>query len=290
MRLGQLARQVGISQKEIVSFLIKEKNIELKVHPNVKVEDELANLVIETYTRIEEPEATEKIIESIPEDSTGIDDDKSASKDVEPETTEVKEYVQGEEFIRPEGPIEKVETEIPQLEGIKVVGKIDLPQFHKEEPAPDKDPENSPENPTDETQEENDETIVLPNATPLFNKRPTRKPRKEKTKPVKAKKRVISEDDRKKKELERTERQRLAMKKAKKEEARKKHLELVKSYENKQKPKSNPKKNTKSVAIEELKNAASQTSLGHQVSNSPNKPKKEPKTFIGKIWRWMNTE
>jgi uncharacterized protein YehS (DUF1456 family) len=54
MRLGQLARQVGISQKDIVSFLQKEKDIELKVHPNVKVEDDLANLIIKNFAKPEE--------------------------------------------------------------------------------------------------------------------------------------------------------------------------------------------------------------------------------------------
>ena len=57
-----------------------------------------------------------------------------------------------------------------------------------------------------------------------------------------------------------------------------------------QKPKAKSKKNPKIAAIEELKTAASRTSLGHQVVNTPNKPKNEPKTLIGKIWRWMNTE
>ena len=80
------------------------------------------------------------------------------------------------------------------------------------------------------------------------------------------------------------------MKKAKKAEARKKHLEMVKSYDAVQKPKAKSKKNPKPAAIEELKIAASKTSLGHQVVSAPSKPKKEPKTFIGKIWRWMNTE
>jgi translation initiation factor IF-2 len=305
MRLGQLARQVGISQKDIVSFLQKEKDIELKVHPNVKVEDDLANLIIKNFAKPEE-EITEaepltaskapKIESSKVAAIEGFVEalkSKAVEKIAAPEIgspAEIKEYVQGEEFVRPEGPIEKIETEIPKLEGFKVIGKIDLPQFHKEVPAPDLEPKDTTEAVKDETATENDAPVSLPNATPLFNNRPKREPRKEKPRSVRSKKPQISEDDRKTKELERTERQRLAMKKAKKAAARKKHLDLVKSYDTVQKPKSKSKKNPKVAAIEELKTAASKTSLGHQVVNTSSKPKNEPKTLIGKIWRWMNTE
>ena len=305
MRLGQLSRQVDVSQKELVSFLLKEKDIELKVHPNVKVEDDLAQLIIEKFAKPEEeikeeeptPSAKSEKIETskaaVIEGFVEALKTKAVEKTAAPEIkqpAEIKEYVQGEEFVRPEGPIEKIETEIPKLEGFKVIGKIDLPQFHKEVPAPDLAPEEVTDATKDETAVEKDAPIVLPNASPLFNNRPKHEPRKEKPRPVRAKKQQVSEEYRKSKELERTEKQRLAMKKAKKAEARKKHLELVKSYDAVQKPKAKSQKNPKPAAIEELKTAASKTSLGHQVVSAPSKPKKEPKTFIGKIWRWMNTE
>lgn len=308
MRLGQLSRQVDVPQKELVSFLLKEKDIELKVHPNVKVEDDLAQLIIEKFAKPEEAKPTpEAAIEgnSIADTKKigGVLDalrlkaaERKATKVAEAETEvveappEIKEYAQGEEFIRPSGPIEKIETEIPKLEEFKVIGKIDLPQFHKEVPAPDLAPADLAKIAKDETAEEKDAPVALPNASPLFNNRIKREPRKEKPRPVRAKKPQVSEEDRKSKELERAEKQRLAMKKAKKAEARKKHLELVKSYGTVKKPKAKAKKNPKPAAIEELKTAASKSSLGHQVASAPSKPKKEPKTFIGKIWRWMNTE
>ena len=318
MRLGQLSRQVGISQKEIVSFLKKEKGIELKVHPNVKVEDELTEIILENFAKpitedkASEAEPEEQVAEEKPSKTKAIERVVAAlqTKAVEvapeeksEEVAEPKEYVQGEEFVRPSGPIEKIETEIPKLEGFKVIGKIDLPQFHKEEPAPDKAPEDvsaADESIKDaSTSEENDAPIELPNATPLFNSRPKRRPKKEKIKPSeRSKKPIVSEEDRKQKELEKAEKQRLAAKKAKKAEARKRHLELVKSYDTNQKTKDKPSnktstkfaKNPKAAAIEELKSTASKTSLGHKVSDAPSKPKNEPKTFIGKIWRWMNTE
>jgi|TARA_B110001469_G_scaffold86465_1_gene81891 site-specific recombinase XerD len=67
-------------------------------------------------------------------------------------------------------------------------------------------------------------------------------------------------------------------------------LDLLRIYYKNYKPKAKSKKNPKPAAIEELETAASKTFLGHQVVSAPSKPKKEPKTFIGKIWRWVNTE
>ncbi|MFT6857234.1 MAG: hypothetical protein ACJA0X_003222, partial [Cyclobacteriaceae bacterium] len=48
MRLGQLARKLDISTSDIVS-LLKEHNIEINNHPNVKIEGEREAIVIEEY-------------------------------------------------------------------------------------------------------------------------------------------------------------------------------------------------------------------------------------------------
>ncbi len=282
MRLGQLSRQVNVSQKEIVSFLKKERGIELKVHPNVKVEDEFVELIANQFevkpsaeATTEEPEAAETKSETKEEVLTEVIDADEQEESTEEKVVEIKEYLPGEEFIRPSGPIEKIETEIPQLDGIKVVGKIDLPEFHKQEPAPDKAPEDeNGESTVSETGENEAATAELPNATPLF-KRPNRRKKKETEKPKRTKK-VVSEDEKKKKELAKEEAKRKAIKKAKKEEARKKHLELVKSYQKPQNPKAKSAK-TKSKSVQ-------------HATPKPTPPKKQPKTIFGKIWRWMNTE
>ena len=114
MRLGQLARQVGISQKDIVSFLQKEKDIELKVHPNVKVEDDLTNLIIKNFAKPDEeiteaePMTASKAPKIEPSKAAAIEGFVEALKskawpfDV-PEIespAEIKEYTQGEELTR----------------------------------------------------------------------------------------------------------------------------------------------------------------------------------------------
>lgn len=266
MRLGQLSRQLNVSQKEIASFIKKEKDIELKVHPNVKVAEDLTELVISKFQSVGEP--IENVEVNEPKEKTKPIENKEADEDSKP-----IEYARGEEFIRPEGPIEKVKTEIPQLEGIKVVGKIDLPEFHKDELAPDAPTSSSEE--TEESSETKEDEIKLPNATPLF-KRPKRT-RKPKNQPKnERRKKVISEEERKKKELEKAEKARAALKKAQKEEARKKHLELVKSYQSGIKPKRKKSKETAEKTARPI------------LSESDNK--KAPTTLFGKIWRWMNTE
>lgn len=272
MRLGQLSRQVNVSQKEIVSFLKKKKGIELKVHPNVKVEDDFADLIIKSFS---ESVVEESAVEPTSKQEEIVVEKETSAQPAETDIPEVMEYAQGEEFIRPDGPIEKIETEVPTLEGIKVVGKIDLPEFHKEEPAPDKAPESSNDEAVSD-EKASDKSIVVPNASPLFKSRKKRKPKskpnaKGNTKPT------ISEEERKQKELAQAEAKRKAIKKAKKEEARKKHLELVKSYEAKQKAKTKSKSKTQKKDVPKVTN-----------ENSP--AKKVPKTLIGKIWRWMNTE
>lgn len=104
MRLGQLARQLDIKPERIVSFLLTEKEITIKEHPNSKVEDDLLELITNHFA----PAIEEEVV---------------AEKE-----TVVKEIVIEEEVVleqkEPEH-IETVKAEAPQE--LKIVGKIDLP-------------------------------------------------------------------------------------------------------------------------------------------------------------------
>ncbi len=65
MRLGQLARKLDISTSDIVS-LLKEHNIEINNHPNVKIEGEREAIVIEEYGFPELEHPTETVFADKP--------------------------------------------------------------------------------------------------------------------------------------------------------------------------------------------------------------------------------
>jgi hypothetical protein len=103
MRLGQLARQLEIKPEKIASFLLKEKEITIKEHPNSKVEDDLIDLITNHFA---------PIVEEVKEEKEAV-------------TKEV--IIEKEEVIVQKEPehIETVKAEAPQE--LKIVGKIDLP-------------------------------------------------------------------------------------------------------------------------------------------------------------------
>ncbi len=134
MRLGQLSRKVGVSTSEIINFLAA-KNITIGDDSNTKIEDDHANWIIQKYA----PELLEAAV-----------------------TTPLEEKVQPLEFMQ--APVEAVEPmlttsneqsttsiaqpteiELPEvikapkieLSGLKVLGKIEIPEKKKKELATD---------------------------------------------------------------------------------------------------------------------------------------------------------
>lgn len=263
MRLGQLSRQIGVSQKEIAAFIKKEKGIELKLHPNVKVDDEITPQVIEHFaqptTQSTEGDVVNKTKQPLPTPQT--ESELVTETPVsEPIVTQTEK-----EDIAIDEPIEKIKTVIPQLEGIKVVGKIDLPEVISTElKATETDSENQEESATEEPI-----APLSPNATPMFKRKPKRK--KNVKKPTKPKQKTETEEEKRIKEIAQVEAMREERKKKLRAANKEKHLSQVKSY---QKPK--PKKKT---------NKKEQPTPKVIQKQAP-----KPKTLLGKIWRWMNTE
>ena len=157
MRLGQLARKVNIKPAQIISFLEKEHNIIVEDNLNSKIEDESLALVMNEFKieeKIIEPkkelviiiEEEEIVSETLLEDNT---------EDVIPDTVEVETIIETtkKEVIVEENTVvvketltvidedgEEIELNVvdgiikvqkKELEGFKVVGKIDLPQKKK---------------------------------------------------------------------------------------------------------------------------------------------------------------
>lgn len=115
MRIGQLARQIGISPSEIIEFL-SAQNIETESGTNARLTEDVAAKILERFA----PEKKAEVIETIAEEGK-IEEEK-----IESETSAVSEEPAPLEVIR----VSKVE-----LQGLKVVGKIDLPE-PKKKPEP----------------------------------------------------------------------------------------------------------------------------------------------------------
>lgn len=119
MRLGQLARQLDVKTTDIVTFLEKEKKTTIKTHPNSKVPDELIEEV-SAHFKPEEKEVEEKpaAIEQKEETPVIPEQPKEEKKKVQPE---------------PEIPLnpEHIETPKTELQGPKIIGKVDLPDKSK---------------------------------------------------------------------------------------------------------------------------------------------------------------
>lgn len=161
MRLAQLARKIAVKPADIVSFLASQ-NIQIDEGSNAKVADEYERLVLQHFAPellASQPEA-EINVESLQpaEEQVEIPNDNVEAVDTEvvtPEPEEVKEE-EKPDVIKPP----KVE-----LPGLKVVGKIDLPEPKKKTPEP--------------------ETQVSAEATPLEGDQPVAPPDGDQpTKPV----------------------------------------------------------------------------------------------------------
>lgn len=109
MRLGQLARKINTKTSQIVSFLEKEKNVILNIHPNSKIPDEFVDEIILYF----QPKPEKKVLPTKAQESI--------EEKIEKVTITVKNKV-----IEKETSVEKPTTITP-----KIIGKIDLPDKSK---------------------------------------------------------------------------------------------------------------------------------------------------------------
>ncbi len=107
MRLGQLSRKLEVKPEKIVSFLAKEKGLEIGSHPNTKVDDVLVDELSAHFAPVIEVE--EPVIEV-------------ETKAIEPEV-----IVEEEEIAEPLPVVEHIQTPKTEIIEPKIIGKIDLP-------------------------------------------------------------------------------------------------------------------------------------------------------------------
>lgn len=130
MRLGQLSRQLEISSDQIVK-LISENFREVNNHPNIKISDEELQFLNDRFAPKEE------VVEVSQEAPQAVIIEEPESLIEEIEEAPVPEFVEElrpqvisleDEFNAQTESLETYKAEKPHLEGLKVVGKIDLPE------------------------------------------------------------------------------------------------------------------------------------------------------------------
>ena len=141
MRLAQLARKIGITQGEIVETL-SNKGFKIEENGNTKLSQQELDLIFDHYNLDVQNDTSEKELatEDIEEDTSEaeseviIEETEHVEDLPEPQTEDVvasQEYISVEaedktELQQPEP--EVIRAKKVKLEGIKVVGKIDLPE------------------------------------------------------------------------------------------------------------------------------------------------------------------
>lgn len=261
MRLGQLSRQLEVSSDQIAK-LLNENFREVSSHPNVKLTEEELEFV-QNHFHVEE----ETIEDSTPEvDSSSdiksvseVEKEEPSLKNEEPDLPEFVESLRPqvitleEEFLSQTEDLETFKAEKPHLEGLKVVGKIELPEpIVKEKPV-------KPEASEDRKPKERRNN----------HRRSEKRPQKNRGNSV--------VDERKKAE-------RLAKKRKFEEEQRLKELKK-KHYEETVKAKivqPSPKKKKKAVEVSIDQNQKV-TSVKQPVKSTP-----KAKNPVKRFWLWLN--
>lgn len=126
MRLGQLSRKLGVSTGEIVRFLASS-SISINEDSNTKIADEHAHLVTKEYA----PQLLEVIAKSISEEQEEVEQAEVTLEPVDTKKFELPEAT--EQPILPE----VIKAPKIELSGLKVLGKIEIPEKKKKETVAD---------------------------------------------------------------------------------------------------------------------------------------------------------
>jgi translation initiation factor IF-2 len=146
MRLGQVARKLNVGISTIVESLAK-KGFEVENNPNSKINLEQFNMLAKEFksSALEKEEASHLSIGKRHHETFTIEAESDIKEEKKQEPAPVAEtrapVPPKPEPVKEEEPkVEKVAAEAPKLQGIKVLGKIDLDSkkevVKKEEPKP----------------------------------------------------------------------------------------------------------------------------------------------------------
>ncbi len=146
MRLGQLARKLALRPSEIVDFLAL-RSIQIDSGGNTRLEEEHVNLVLQKFA----PNGLQEDLTDAPEEQTKA----TLPAPAEPiiTTLVIEDPANIEPVAGPEEKIEVIKAPKVELSGLKVLGKIELPEIKKKEPAITGEENTSAENPSIPAQE-----------------------------------------------------------------------------------------------------------------------------------------
>lgn len=184
MRLSQVARKLNIGKNTIIEFLTSQ-GFKIEDNPNFKIDNEQLDLLSKEFadSALDKEEASSLSIGYKHSENVVIDSESESSKHPADEDEE-EILIKGTQYEKkPEPPVtvepktteEKQSSDYvsdkPRLQGIKVIGKIDLDK----KPAP-----KQPEKPVEEPKEEKPKAEIKP-AVSEEKKEPEKSVEKEKT-------------------------------------------------------------------------------------------------------------
>ena len=259
MRLGQLSRKLDVDSSTIVKML-HEHFREVNNHPNVKVLDEEVEFLTQKFAPappVVTPEAeTETSLNEEVEPVEAVLEEPVAPKAEKPafvESLRPKVINLESEFDKQKQELETFKAEKPELQGLKVLGKIDLP-----EPKP-----KAPKEPKKEKDQKGTQTINERGARNRYDKKGGR--RNSNRNPVETERKRAEQKAKRQKEQEQQ----------KLKEQKKKHYEETVKSKIADKPK---KKKKKKFVQQQVANAQAQ----------PNKKAATPTNPLARFWRWLN--
>jgi hypothetical protein len=254
MRLGQLARKLSLRPAQIIEFLAQQ-NIQIEDNSNTRMEDSHVVLVVQRFA----PESLVEIVEEFEEaDEVEAIEEAAPPENSQPFVDEPVPQVESEETKL----VEEVEViRVPKIEltGLKVLGRIELPEPKKKEPAPDQIDIVSMPSSDEESPVQQNQKVHKPKAKRTHAKR-------ERTKRDEWNNPLAQQREREAREAE--ERKRMEIEREK--EKRKKY------YQEKVKAATQPKR------IKTVKDES-------EIKAKPTKAT-QPTTLLGKVWKWLRHE
>jgi hypothetical protein len=138
MRLGQLARKLALRPADIVGFLA-ENNIRIADGANARLENDQVSLIMKRFVPgwTETPES-----ETEPEEGVIFTESNSERESFPELETEEESQVAADavpERIQTDDTVEVIRAPKVELSGLKVVGKIELPEQKKKEDQPNEE-------------------------------------------------------------------------------------------------------------------------------------------------------
>lgn len=144
MRLGQLARKLAVRPSELVEFLTT-KNIATESGSNTRLEEQTMRAVVQHFapTRVEELMAEDEQAEVTPQPALIVEPEiipEPTVKSVEPIDKITEPVIALADSNLPEEENKSAEVEVikaakVELQGLKVIGKIELPEVNKKPPT-----------------------------------------------------------------------------------------------------------------------------------------------------------